>query len=118
MNKDTGREISLGRSGITEILRHDYKDAEHLQSIAAIPQIIENAVYIDTLPNEDLAKNGDIQGYEYYVSGLNVGGADYTVRAAVAVSRNGNRYYDHKLTKIEKGNLLSLLDRVSTTGSL
>lgn len=117
VNKDTGREISLGRSGITEILRHDYKDAEHLQSIAAIPQIIENAVYIDTLPNEDLAKNGDIQGYEYYVSGLNVGGADYTVRAAVAVSRNGNRYYDHKLTKIEKGNLLSLLDRVSTTGA-
>lgn len=117
VNKDTGREISLGRSGITEILRHDYKDAEHLQSIAAIPQIIENAVYIDTLPNEDLAKNGDIQGYEYYVSGLNVGGADYTVRAVVAVSRNGNRYYDHKLTKIEKGNLLSLLDRVSTTGA-
>lgn len=117
VNKDTGREISLGRSGITEILRHDYKDAEHLQSIAAIPQIIENAVYIDTLPNEDLAKNGDVQGYEYYVSGLNIGGTDYTVRAAVAVSRNGNRYYDHKLTKIEKGNLLSLLDRVSTTGA-
>lgn len=117
VNRDTGREISLGRSGITEILRHDYKNPEHLQSITAIPQIIENAVYIDTLPNEDLAKNGDIQGYEYYVSGLNVGGADYTVRAAVAVSRNGNRYYDHKLTKIEKGNLLSLLDRVSTTGA-
>lgn len=117
VNRDTGREISLGRSGITEILRHDYKNPEHLQSIAAIPQIIENAVYIDTLPNEDLAKNGDVQGYEYYVSGLNIGGTDYTVRAAVAVSRNGNRYYDHKLTKIEKGNLLSLLDRVSTTGA-
>lgn len=117
VNRDTGREISLGRSGITEILRHDYKNPEHLQSIAAIPQIIENAVYIDTLPNEDLAKNGDVQGYEYYVSGLNIGGMDYTVRAAVAVSRNGNRYYDHKLTQIEKGNLLSLLDRVSTTGA-
>lgn len=117
VNRDTGREISLGRSGITEILRHDYKNPEHLQSIAAIPQIIENAVYIDTLPNEDLAKNGDVQGYEYYVSGLNIGGTDYTVRAAVAVSRNGNRYYDHKLTQIEKGNLLSLLDRVSTTGA-
>lgn len=117
VNRDTGREISLGRSGITEILRHDYKNPEHLQSIAAIPQIIENAVYIDTLPNEDLAKNGDVQGYEYYVSGLNIGGTDYTVRVAVAVSRNGNRYYDHKLTQIEKGNLLSLLDRVSTTGA-
>ncbi|WP_219843702.1 MuF-C-terminal domain-containing protein [Haemophilus haemolyticus] len=117
VNKDTGREISLGRNGVTEVLRHDYKDREHLQSIAAIPQIIENSIYIDTLPNEDLAKNPDIKEYEYYIAGLNIGGVDYTVRAAIGVGRNGNRYYDHKLTQIEKGKLLSLLDRVSTTGA-
>lgn len=117
VNKDVGREISLGRNGVTEVLRHDYKDREHLQSIAAIPQIIENAVYIDTLPNEDLVKNNDIRDYEYYLAGLNIGGVDYTVRAAIGVGRNGNRYYDHKLTQIEKGKLLSLLDRVSTTGA-
>lgn len=105
VNKDTGREISLGRSGITEILRHDYKDAEHLQSIAAIPQIIENAVYIDTLPNED-GKVPHIKEFEYYLAGLNIGGTDYTVRAAVGVSDFGDRYYDHKLTQIEKGKLL------------
>lgn len=105
VNKDTGREITLGASGVKEVLQHDYKDAEHLQSIAAIPQIIENAVYIDTLPNED-SKVPHIKEFEYYLAGLNIGGTDYTVRAAVGVSDFGDRYYDHKLTKIEKGKLL------------
>lgn len=105
VNKDTGREITLGASGVKEVLQHDYKDAEHLQSIAAIPQIIENAVYIDTLPNED-SKVPHIKEFEYYLAGLNIGGTDYTVRAAVGVSDFGDRYYDHKLTQIEKGKLL------------
>ncbi|HHT7859298.1 LPD3 domain-containing protein [Pasteurella multocida] len=113
-NKDTGREINIGRASITEILRHDYKDVEHLQSIAAIPQIIENAVYIDTLPNKEVRKNPDVKEYEYYLAGLKIGGEDYTVRAVVGVSTTGDKYYDHKLTKIEKGNLLEMTSRVST----
>lgn len=44
------------RGGIREILQHDYKDVEHLQSIAAVPQIIENSVFIEELANEDLEK--------------------------------------------------------------
>ncbi|WP_218637867.1 hypothetical protein, partial [Histophilus somni] len=108
VNKDTGKAIELGAGGVKEILQHDYKDIEHLQSIAAVPQIIENAIYIDTLPNEDKAKNFAIDGYEYYLAGLKIGGVDYTVRAVVGVTKDGNRYYDHKLTKIEKGELLSL----------
>ena len=46
-NKDSKVTIFLtggnSRGGLREILQHDYKDIEHLQSIAAIPQIIENA---------------------------------------------------------------------------
>ena len=113
VNKDTGREISLGRAGITEVLHHDVSNPEHLQSIAAIPQIIEKSIYIDTLPNEDKAKNPDIQEYEYYVAGLNIGGADYTVKAAIAVATTGDKYYDHKLTRIEKGDLLEMTSRLS-----
>ena len=105
VNKDTGKAIELGAGGVKEILQHDYKDIEHLQSIAAIPQIIENAIYIDTLPNEDV-KNPHINAYEYYVAGLKIDGVDYTVKAAVGISPYGDRYYDHKLTKIEKGKLL------------
>lgn len=113
VNEDTGREISLGRAGVTEVLHHDISNPEHLQSIAAIPQIIENSTYIDTLPNEDLVKNPDIKEYEYYIAGLNIGGSDYTVRASVGIATTGDKYYDHKLTKIEKGDLLEMTSRLS-----
>ncbi|WP_066111379.1 LPD38 domain-containing protein [Gallibacterium salpingitidis] len=114
INKDTGQEITLGRAGVQEVLRHDYKDPDHLQSIAAIPQIIENAIYIDTLPNEDRRKHPDIESYDYYAVGLNIGGDYYTVKAVIANSTTGEKYYDHKLSEIEKGDLLEMTSRVST----
>ncbi|WP_338809167.1 hypothetical protein V6667_08060 [Neisseria leonii] len=113
VNKDSGREIAFGRKGLQEVLHHDLSKPEHIQSVAAIPQIIENAVYIDTRPNEDVGKNPDITEYEYYLAGLNIGGTDYTVRAAVGVATTGDKYYDHKLTQIEKGNLLEMTSRLS-----
>lgn len=113
-NKDTGITIQLQRGrkngGLNEVLQHDYKDREHLQSIVAIPQIIENATYIDSEPNNDIPKNPDVKEYQYYVCGLKIGGEDYTVRAVVAVDNKGDRYYDHKLTNIEKGKLLDQIN--------
>ena len=114
VNKDTGKEIQLQRGrkngGINEVLQHDYKNAEHLQSIAAIPAIIENSVYIDTQDNTDLFKNPGVREYQYYVCGLKIGSEDYTVRATIAVDNKGDRYYDHKLTQVEKGKLLDLIE--------
>ena len=113
VNKDTGITIQLQRGrkngGVNEVLQHDYKDKEHLQSIAAIPQIIENSIYIDSRENTDKEKNPSIKEYQYYVCGLRIGGVDYTVRSTIAMDHKGNRYYDHKLTSIEKGRLLDLL---------
>ena len=113
-NKDTGEKIPLtggnGSGGIREILQHDYKDAEHLQSVAAIPQIIENGIFIDELANEDKENHKDIKSFRYYVCGLKIGEIEYTVKAVVAVQNNGERYYDHKLTSIEKGKLLDLIN--------
>lgn len=36
-NKDTGQKIAVGRKSILEIVQHDIKNSDHLQSIAAIP---------------------------------------------------------------------------------
>ena len=113
-NNDTGDSLNLRVSGIKEILNHDYKDKEHLQSIAAIPQIIKNAVYIDSRPNEDKNKRPDIDNYHYFVTGLNIGGENYVVRSVMAEVKNGDAYYDHKLSKIGKGELLSLPSRITT----
>ncbi|POY42905.1 phage tail tape measure protein [Avibacterium endocarditidis] len=114
VNKDTGQEVVLGMGAVKEVLNHDYKDPDHLQSIAAIPQIIEEAIYIDTLQNEDKEKHPNIQRYDYYVAGLNIGGDNYTVKAVVSTAKDGSRYYDHKLSEIEKGELLSRTSRITT----
>lgn len=47
------------------------------------------------------------------IAGLNIGGDDYTVRASVGIATTGDKYYDHKLTKIEKGDLLEIASRLS-----
>ena len=115
-NKDTGITVQLGKTGVKEVLNHDYKNVEQLQSIAAIPQIIENSIYIDSQKNTDPEKNRDVSMYHYYVCGLKIGNTDYTVRAVIAEQPNGNRYYDHKLTRIEKGKLLDSLSGITTPG--
>ena len=119
-NEDTKETIALtggnSRGGIREILQHDYKDIEHLQSIAAIPQIIEKSTYIDEAPNEDVEKYPGIKSFRYYVCGLKIGSNDYTVKAVIAVQNNGDRYYDHKLSSIEKGKLLSIIPTIQEAG--
>ena len=100
-NKDTGETVMVGKNAIKEVLNHDYKNAEQLQSVAAIPQIIENAVYIESQANTD--DKVDAEKFDYYVCGMKIGGEDYTVRAVIVTPKEGTRYYDHKLSKIEKG---------------
>lgn len=120
INKDTGAIISVtggnSRGGIREILQHDYKDVEHLQFIAAVPQIIEYSVFIEELANEDLEKYPGVKSFSYYVCGLKIAGVDYTVKAVIANQNNGERYYDHKLTNIEKGKLLSIAPTIQKAG--
>ena len=119
-NKDTGETIALtggnSRGGMREILQHDYKDIEHLQSIAAIPQIIEKAIFVDEAPNEDAERYPGVKSFRYYVCGLKIGNTNYTVKAVVAVQNNGDRYYDHKLSSIEKGKLLSIIPTIQKAG--
>ena len=111
-NEDTGVEIELTSSrkngGIREILEHDYKDAAHLQSVAAIPQIIEKSIYVESQPNEDTKV--DAKQFDYYVCGLKIGAQDYTVKSVIVTLDDGTRYYDHKLTSIEKGKLIDLIN--------
>lgn len=113
-NKDTGETVMVGKNAIKEVLNHDYKNAEQLQSVAAIPQIIENAVYIESQANTD--DKVDAEKFDYYVCGMKIGGEDYTVRAVIVKPKEGTRYYDHKLSKIEKGKLLDSLIGITTPG--
>ena len=114
-NADTGSKIDLqgGRKngGVNEVLQHNYKDQEHLKSIAAIPQIIEKYIYIGSEANMDKVKNPNVSDFQHYVCGLKLGEVDYTVHSLIAVDVNGDRYYDHNLTQIEKTKLLDLVSQ-------
>ncbi|GHT39741.1 hypothetical protein AGMMS49965_06620 [Bacteroidia bacterium] len=113
-NKDTGNITKLSKTGLEEILHHDSFYKAHLQSIAAIPKLIENGIYIDTVENEDIEKHPKIKEYRYYVSGLKIGGVDYTVKAVIAIDKDENRYYDHALTQIEKSKLLAVVEGITS----
>ncbi|MDE6277343.1 MAG: hypothetical protein K2M06_04465 [Muribaculaceae bacterium] len=114
VNDDTGRTIQLQRGrhngGLKEVLQHDLSDKAHIQSIAAIPEIIRKSIFIEARPNIDPQKNPDVRDYEHYVCGLRIGEEDYTVHSIVASDKVGNRYYDHKLSHIEKGRLLDFIE--------
>lgn len=121
-NKDTGRTIQLQRGrkngGLKEILQHDtLNDTVQIKSVAAIPSIIENAIYIDSSENQDVQKNPNVVAYHYYICGLKIGSKDYTVRMVEAEEKDGNRYYDHKLTHIEKGKLINELALINPSSS-
>jgi hypothetical protein len=83
--------------------------------MAAIPEIIEDSIYIDSLENENITRNPDVKSYDYYVIGLKIGGEDYTVKAVIANKKNEESYYDHKLTQIGKKRLLSEIESSSNS---
>ena len=119
-NADTGVSVQLQRGrkngGVNEVLQHNYKDNAHILSVAAIPQIIEKSIYIESEPNKDAARNPNVVEYQHFVCGLKIGNEDYTVHSLVAVDKNGNRYYDHNLTHIEKTKLLDSIERQAVNG--
>ena len=106
-------DVIVNRDSIKELLIHDFKNIEHLQSIAAIPSLISNSIHIATRPNHN--SHSPIKEFDYHVAGLRIGGTDYTVKSVISKTVTGKRYYDHKLTVIEKGELMDLVSALSST---
>lgn len=111
-NKDTGEKIEIRKDGAQKVTSHSMGNEAHLKSLAAIPQMIENSIFIDEIPNEK--NNGKYDSYRYYVCGLKIGDVDYTVKVTVGV-KGASKYYDHALSEIEKGKLIDNIDALSTT---
>ena len=110
--KDTGENISLSKVGAKKVTSHSMSNDAHLKSIAAIPDLIKNSIFIEEKPNEK--GNGKYERYRYYMSGLKIGDIDYTARLTIGV-KNGKYYYDHYLTEIEKGNLIEIANGFKPT---
>ena len=109
LNNDTGELIRITRKGAEKVTRHDAENMAHLKSIALIPELIRQSIYIAEETNEK-TKN-DYDSFRYYVAGLAIEGVDYTVKLVVGV-KNGYTYYDHAITPIEKTKLLRSIDEI------
>ncbi len=115
-NKDTGAKIVINSDSFKEVLHHDIKNDAHVQSIAAVPDMVENGIYITSEPISETSSKrlSTATAMHYYVCGLEIGGTPYTAKFVVAELANGERYYDHSLTQIEKGDLLNRAEVSST----
>jgi len=111
-NNDTSERIIVSNAGINEVTSHGTTDEAHMKSLVAIPRMIESSIFIDELDNSK--GNGKADSYRYYVCPLKIDGEDYTAKIVVG-KKNGSSYYDHRLTQIEKGKLISSLNRLSNS---
>lgn len=112
MIADTGEKVNVSKVSINEVLSHGERDAAHLKSISSIGKLLHNAIFITETSN---AKDNDkYESYRYYIEGIKIDGEDYTAKIVVGV-KNGKTYYDHRLTKIEKGSLLDSLNGLSNS---
>lgn len=112
---DTNEKVTITRKGAKKVTSHSVDNVVHLKSIAVIPQMLENAIFIE----ESAADKGNAKydTYRYYVCGLRIGNNDYTVRITIGV-KGGKYYYDHSLTSIEKGNLIEIAQGFTPNGGL
>ncbi len=110
---DTNEKVTVGRKGVNKVTSHSIGNEAHLKSLVAIPEMLNKSTFIA----EEKAEKANAQypAYRYYVVGLKIGGADYTAKLTIGVDENGNKFYDHALTQIEKGSLLDNIDALSTT---
>ena len=112
VNKQTGEEIQISNIGINEVASHGSMDEAHLESLSAIPSMIENSIFIDEIPN---AKGNDkYDSYRYYVCGIIIDGQEYTAKIVIGV-KGDSKYYDHRLSNITKGSLIDTLNRLSNS---
>ena len=107
---DTGEQVEIGQVGAKEIVSHDRFNEAYLKTFVEIPEIIRNGIFIGERPNEKA--NDKYRKYRYYVCGLKIGNEDFTIRFTVG-ERSGKWYYDQALTKMEKGELLEKVPKLT-----
>lgn len=115
-NDDLDIDVVLSMGNIDEIKNHHMAMSGHLEAIQYIPDIIKQGIYIAEEPNEDKTKHPNIEKYKYFVSTLKIDGVDYTCKSAIGVDKDGNHYYDQRLSQIEKGLLLDNLSQLMSRG--
>lgn len=92
-NADTGWGVQVTPSDIKASLHHGY-DELLARSVPFIPQIIESGIHLDSIE-----KKPGLMSH-IFANKIRLDGQDYVVGFVLREDDNGNRFYDHELTKI------------------
>ena len=92
-NTDTGWRVQVTPSGIKASLHHGY-DELLARSVPFIPQIIEGGIHVDSI-----RKTPQLLSH-IFAGKIRLDEQDYVVGFVLREDVNGNRFYDHELTKI------------------
>lgn len=92
-NADTGWRVQVTPSGIKASLHHGY-DELLARSVPFIPQIIEGGIHVDSI-----RKTPQLLSH-IFAGKIRLDEQDYVVGFVLREDVNGNRFYDHELTKI------------------
>lgn len=113
-NLDTNESmIFVNNTKIQETTSHHIKDAGVIESIYHLPELIKNGILIQETLNEDKEKHPEIEKYQYLINGFKVEDEEYTAKTVISIDKQGRKFYDQRLSSIEKGNLIDLLKRES-----
>ena len=114
-NKHTNEQIKLSSKGIDKLLHRASTNGEvYKKSLAHLPEIIENMVYISSEPNRNEIKKG-FNEYRRYLTRIKMDGKDYTILSIVGKSKEGF-YYDQQLFLISENE--SVKERLANVGQL
>lgn len=102
-NKATGYKADINRVTIGKILnpsggngfnRWSKKYIDNLNAATQLPELFENAVYIDTKGNQKAKKaNQQIQGYHHFVAPIYMDGKEYRARIVAREKQNSDVLY-------------------------
>ena len=112
VNDDTGWDnIAITQNGIINSIAHG-SGPEKIQAFAALPEMIENGVFIRTNPSSK-GEQWNVTTH-IFAAKLDIGDKSKLVGFVVKEAPNGRRFYDHELTEIK--NLDGLTPQAGAAG--
>ena len=102
-NKATGYKADINRVTIGKIInpsnnnrygQWSKKYINNLNAALSLPQLFENAVYLDTIGNQKSKNaNKEIKGFHHFIAPLHMNGEDYRVRIVAREKENSDTLY-------------------------
>ncbi|MGZ9893017.1 LPD5 domain-containing protein [Bordetella bronchiseptica] len=99
VNRATGWRVQVSQRGIKESLSRSARISK-IQSMAALPGLIEQAILGHTEPNRNKQRDPFTSQVHTLYAPVEIGGQDYLARLVVKESANGHLFYDHDLSDV------------------